>query len=133
MAGSVSKLKPKQEDAIIALMSHQGVDEAARAVNIAPRTLYRWLKERDFDAAYLKARRDAYKQGIARLQKNCSAAISILFKVMADAATPAAVKVRAVECVLSHSSKAIEIEDIEARVTELERAAKASDAPGNNR
>jgi hypothetical protein len=52
---------------------------------------------------------------------------------MADAATPPAVKVRAVECVLSHSGKAIEIEDIEMRVTELEHAAKAADASGDNR
>jgi hypothetical protein len=133
MAANGIKLKPKQEEAIVALMSHQSVDDAARAIHIGPRTLYRWLKEPDFEAAYLRARRDAYKQGIARLQKNVGAAISILFKVMADPATPSAVKVRAVECVLSHSSRAIEIEDIEARVTELERAAKASDVPGNNR
>ena len=126
MATSGSKLKPKQEEAIVALMSHQSVDDAARAIKIGPRTLYRWLKEPDFDAAYLKARRDAYKQGLARLQKNVGAAISILFKVMADPATPAAVKVRAVECVLSHSNKAIEIEDIETRVVELERAADAN-------
>ena len=126
MATNGSKLKPKQEEAIVALMSHQSVDDAARAIKIGPRTLYRWLKEPDFDAAYLKARRDAYKQGLARLQKNVGAAISILFKVMADPATPAAVKVRAVECVLSHSNKAIEIEDIETRVVELERAADAN-------
>lgn len=72
----------------------------------------------------MKARRDVYKQGISRLQKSCGAAISILFKVMADAATPPAVKVRAVECVLSHSAKSIEIEDVEARVAALERAAE---------
>ena len=130
MAGNGSKLKPKQEEAIVALMSHQSVEDAAQAIKIGARTLYRWLKEPDFEAAYLKARRDAYKQGIARLQKNVGAAISILFKVMADAATPAAVKVRAVECVLSHSSKAIEIEDVEARVTELEHAAEASNVGG---
>ena len=111
MSANVSKLKPKQEEAIVALMSRQSVDEAAQSIKIAPRTLYRWLKEPEFEAAYLKARRDTYKQGIARLQKNVGAAISILFKVMADAATPPAVKVRAVECVLSHSGKAIEIED----------------------
>jgi hypothetical protein len=42
---------------------------------------------------------------------------------MLDQTTPASVKVRAAECVMNHSSKAIEIEDIEARVGELERAA----------
>ena len=123
MAGNGRNLKPKQEGAIIALMSHSTVEEAARSIKIPPRSLYRWLAEPTFEAAYLKARRDVYKQGISRLQKSVGAAISILFKVMADASTPPAVKVRAEECVLSHSAKAIEIEDVETRVTALETAA----------
>jgi hypothetical protein len=47
-----------------------------------------------------------------------------LMKTMIDPATPASVKVRAAEAILSHAAKAIEIEDIGARVTELERAAE---------
>ena len=49
---------------------------------------------------------------------------------MIDPNTPASVKVRAADSVLNHSAKAIEIEDIEARVSELERAAEAS-KPGH--
>jgi hypothetical protein len=124
MARDVSTLKPKQEQAIIALMAHQSVDDAARAINIAPRTLYRWLNELDFDNAYRAARRGSYKQGIARLQKNVSNAISLLFKVLGDPATPPAVKLRGIECVLSYSTKSIEIEDIEARLAALEEEAK---------
>jgi hypothetical protein len=131
MAGNVPKLKPKQEEAIVALLSNRGVEETARAVKIAPRTLYRWLKDPAFDSAYLTARRTAYKQGMARLQQSCGAAISVLYKVMADPATPAAVKVRAVECILSHSAKSIEIEDVEMRVTELERAAEIAKSSRN--
>ena len=42
------------------------------------------------------------------------------------APTPAAAKIRSAEPVLSYSGKSIEIEDIEARVAELERAANAA-------
>ena len=45
---------------------------------------------------------------------------------MVDAGTPPAVKARAADSVLDHSAKAIELEDIEARVAELERAAGVS-------
>jgi hypothetical protein len=45
---------------------------------------------------------------------------------MVDAGTPASTKVRAADSVLNHSAKAIEIEDIEARVAELEQAADLS-------
>ena len=52
---------------------------------------------------------------------------------MVDAGTPASTKVRAAEIVLNHSAKAIEIEDIEARVAELERAAEEVDPHGKHK
>jgi|ERR1700733_1208808 len=126
MSGNVTKLKPKQEDAIIALLSNRTVEDAARAVNITPRTLYRWQQEPAFDAAQLKARRAGYGRSIARLQHASGIAVSVLLKVMGDPATPASVKVRAVDSVLSHAAKAIEIEDVLARVAALEQSAEAS-------
>ena len=56
------------------------------------------------------------------LQKGSTAAAATLLKIMLDLATPASTRVRAAESILAHSAKAIEIEDIEARVQELERA-----------
>ena len=53
-------------------------------------------------------------------------AVSTLLRAMIDAKTPASTKVRAAGSVLCHSAKAVEIEDVEARVFELERAAEAS-------
>jgi hypothetical protein len=45
---------------------------------------------------------------------------------MVDPNAPASTRVRAADSVLDHGAKAIEIEDIEARVAELERATQAS-------
>jgi hypothetical protein len=45
---------------------------------------------------------------------------------MIDPGTSASVKVRAAEAIFHHAGKAIEIEDIEARVAELEQALKLS-------
>jgi hypothetical protein len=80
----------------------------------------------EFRAAYDQARRDAFSQCTARLQQVSSAAVSTLLKVMVDQNSPAASRVRAADCVLSHSVKAIELDDIETRVTELEQAAEKS-------
>ena len=88
------------------------------------------MKLPDFQVAYREARRAAFGQSTARLQQASGAAASTLLKVMADGNTPASTRVRAAECVLNHAAKAIEIEDIEARVTELERAAEASKSTG---
>jgi hypothetical protein len=61
----------------------------------------------------------AFRQSVARLQQASTAAVSTLLKVMVDPATPPATKARAADSVLSHSAKAIEIDDIEARVSQL--------------
>jgi hypothetical protein len=126
MADSKPKLSRKQEEAIVALLSTRTVEEAARTCNTPPRTLYRWLSETDFDKAFRVARRKAFGQATARLQHGSSAAASTLLKVMVDPATAASTKVRAAECVLAHAEKAIEIEEIEARVAALEQAADAN-------
>lgn len=129
MAGHGEKLGRKKEEAIAALLSHRNIEEAAEAVGIGATTLLRWLKLPEFLSAYREARRAAFSQAIARLQQGTTAAATTLLKVMIETNTPASVKVRAAEAILSHAAKAIEIEDIEARVAELERAAAAA-APG---
>jgi len=47
---------------------------------------------------------------------------------MIDPNSPASTRVRAADSVLNHAAQAIEIEDIEVRVAELERAAEAKSA-----
>jgi len=111
------------EDAVAALLTQRNTDEAARSVGISPATLMRWQKLPEFVTAYREARRLAFRQAIARLQQGTSAAATTLLKTMIDPATPASVKVRAAEAIFNHAAKAIEIEDIEARVAALEAAA----------
>jgi len=123
MTGHGAKFGRKQEEAIIALLTTRSVEEAARAVNIATKTLLRWMKEPEFDASYRAAKHAAFGQSIARLHHLSSAAVSTLGKVMLDPATPPATRVRAADSILDHTTKAIEIEDIEARVAALEATA----------
>ena len=118
------------EEAVAALLTQRNVEEAAKTVGISARTLLRWMKEPEFQTAYREARRIAYSQAVARLQQGATAAATTLLKVMLDQSTPASVRVRAAECIMNHSSKAIEIEDVEVRVADLERAAEASKQQG---
>ena len=97
MAEISGKLARKKEEVILALLSQRNVDEAARVAKVVPRTVYRWMKDPDFDRAYREAKRAAYSQGIARLHQMTSAAVSTLGKVMVDANTPASTKVRAAD------------------------------------
>jgi hypothetical protein len=126
MAARGSILGRKQEDAIAALLTQRNVEEAARTAGIGTRTLLRWLKLPEFQAAYRQARREAFGQAIARLQQGSSAAATTLLKLMLDSATPPSTRARCSESVLSLASKAIELEDIESRLAAVERATEAS-------
>src|SRR5271168_1659767 len=126
MSGASAKLGSKKEGAILALLSQRSIEDAARVAGVGPRTLYRWLKGPAFDAAYRDGKRAAFSQSIARLHQMASAAVTTLGKAMVDPSTPPATKVRAADSILDHTTKAIELEDLEARLAELERSAEAS-------
>ena len=126
MAGHGEKFGRKKEEAIAALLTQRNVEEAARAAGIGTRTLLRWLKIPEFDAAYRQARRAAFGQTIARLQQGSSPAATTLMKLMLDPVTPASTRARCSEAIINFASKAIELEDIESRLAALEQATEAA-------
>ncbi len=126
MKGHGAKFGRKQEEAVAALLTQRNVEEAARSVGIDPKTLLRWLKVPEFQNAFREARRAAFSQSVARLQQGSSAAATTLLKIMVDQNAPYSTRVRAAECVMNQTMKALELEDVEARVSELERAARIS-------
>ena len=126
MTGHGAKFDRKKEEAIVALLSHRTVEEAANAVGIATRTLLRWLQIPEFRVEYLKARREVISQAVARLQQATGAAGVTILKLMTDSNVPPAVKLRAAEAVFSLALKGVEIEDIDMRVTALEASAEAA-------
>ena len=130
MKGHGTQFSTKMEEAVAALLTQRNQEEAARAVGISVATLLRWQKVPEFQMAYREARRAAFGQAIARLQQGTSAAATTLLKLLIEPGTPAAVRARVADSIFNHAAKTIEIEDIEARVAELERAAEASKQQG---
>ena len=126
MTGHGTKFGRKKEEAVAALLVQRNLEDAARAVGISAKTLLRWMKEPEFDTAYRAAKRTAFGQAIARLQQGSSAAATTLLKLMLDPATPPSTRERCSESVLSLANKAIELENIEARLAAVERATEAS-------
>src|ERR1035437_432110 len=129
--GHGTKFGRKKEEAIAALLTQRNVEEAARVTGIGTQTLYRWMKEPEFRAAYLEARRAAVAQSNARLQQASSAAVSTLLKIMVDGNTPASTRVRAADSSLDHAKQAFEIDDIQARLNALEQTVKPANRGGS--
>src|SRR6202521_5488633 len=116
------------EAAISALLTRPSIEDAAHVAGVAEKTLRRWMREPRFIAQYLRARREGVNQAIARMQQATGAAGTVALKLMTDPNVPAAVRLRAAEFVFDRAISGVEIEDIEARVAELERAAEASNS-----
>ena len=127
--GHGEKFGRKHQEAIAALLTQRNVEDAARFVGITPKTLLRWQKIPEFQKSYLEARRAVVAQSMARMQQASGAAVSTLLKIMVDPNSPASTRVRAADSVLNHGVKSIEMDDIEVRVSKLERSGE----PGQNK
>jgi hypothetical protein len=62
------------EAAITALLTRPSSEDAARVAGVAEKTLRRWIRDPQFNAQYLRARREVASQAIARLQQGMGAA-----------------------------------------------------------
>ena len=92
MKRSGTKFGRKMEEGVAALLGQPSVETAARSVSISTRTMLRWMKEAEFQAAYREAKRAAFSQAVARLQQATPLAVATLIKLMADPTTPASVR-----------------------------------------
>ena len=117
-------LSPKQKKAIAALMQAKDTRAAALACKVGERTLYRWLQCPAFQAELKRAGQASIDAAIRRLSALTGQACDVLESEMADQETPASVRVRAADIVLSRLLNLKELCDLEARISKLEEEVK---------
>lgn len=120
MKGHGEKLSRKQEALISALLLAPTLADAARLAGIGEVTAWRWLKDPAFQTAYREARRAVVQQAITQVQRATGDAVETLRSVMQDTTAPASARVAAAKAVLETAFKAVEVEDLEARLAILE-------------
>lgn len=123
-AGHGEKRSRKEDLAVIALLSEPTIGKAAKRVGVSEATLWRWMQDESFQELYREARNKAVGQAIARLQQATTKAVNTLEAVISDSKAPANVKVNAARIIIETALRAIEIEDIQARLDRLERKAR---------
>ena len=126
MPGHGGKIGRKMEQAVGALLTAKSLEEAAKLVGVSPKTLQRWQRLPEFDRLLRESRRTAFRQSLIRLQQASVPAVTTLMRVMVDAAAPLSVKARCAYYILEQTRRDIETEDIDARLSALERAADES-------
>ena len=120
MTGHGQKLSRKKEIAIAALIALPTIGDAAKSVGVGEKTLFRWLQLPDFQVAYRKARKEVVTQAVAQIQNGLSDAIKTLSEIMKDTGAPASARVTAARSMIDTAFKAVEIEDLESRLSDLE-------------
>ena len=118
------KLSRKQEQTIAALLTCDSITAAAAQCGIAEATIHRWLKDDGFQSAYREDRRAVMQHAIVQVQRATAEAVATLRSVMQDSESPASARVSAAKAILETAVKAVELEDLEARIAALEAVAK---------
>jgi len=118
-AGHGEKQTRLREQAIASLLETPTIAAAAKQVGVDESTLRVWLKDPDFDAAFRDARRAVVSRATDRLARACADAVSNLTDVMANSDNDGS-RVTASKAILDYAYKAIELEDLAARIARLE-------------
>ena len=122
MKTDTPEISAKQAAAIVALLTHSNVQEAAKACGQSETTLWRWQQEPVFATAYAQARRQAMEQALSALQKATGTATATLLAIMQDTQAPASARVTSARSVLEYAFKGVELLEMEARLAALEEA-----------
>ena len=113
-------LTPAQRRAITAIMTTRTVTAAAEKAEVPLRTLTRWLAKDDFQAALHAAEADLVAGTVRMLLAASSTAVATTTTVLTEADTPAGVKLRAADLILTHGGRWYEVRSLEERLTALE-------------
>jgi hypothetical protein len=123
--GRQSNLSPRQDKAIVALLTEPTFGAAAEAAGVGFATLNRWMREdEDFRREFHRARMSAFTAAIYRLQVYSLEAVETLHDIMVDSKTAATPRVNAANSILDHATKAVELEHVYAKLRQIEAMIK---------
>ena len=113
------KLTARQRRAIPLVLAAKNIEEGCRAAKITSVTWYAWLKNEAFQAVVDQQREAVIAEALDRLKAAASEAVEGLTGLMS--ADEKNIRLRACERVLDFLMKSKELEDIEQRLSELEK------------
>jgi hypothetical protein len=122
MPGHGEKMTRRWEQAIISLLTHVTIGQAAKAAKVNEATLRRWMREPAFKEAYHNARADLLQQALGHAAEGLVEAALVLRQILCNQDAPASARVAAAKALFDLSFKDRDIEHLEARLAVLEAA-----------
>ena len=113
-------LPERQEAALLSLLAHKTLKEAALAAGVSMPTLWRYLRDRVFSIRYREARRELVECAMVRLQNDAEYAACVLRDIADDKEASAGARVTAAKTIIELSVKSVELGDLQHRIASLE-------------
>ncbi len=115
-----SKIPPKAERVLTALLHHGVVRAAATDAGVSEATVFRYLQDAEFQRRYRAARADVVDAAVALMQCLSVNSVAVLASIMEDKEAPASSRIAAAKTILEQSIGSLELMDLRARVEQLE-------------
>lgn len=112
--------------AIASLLGGRNIAAAAAQCGVSKRTLQRWLKHESFRRNYDDAKRELLEGTINKLRSVGGEAVDALREVVTDGEAAAAARVSGSRAILETLIKAVEVQELEKRIGELEKTLEDS-------
>jgi DNA-binding MurR/RpiR family transcriptional regulator len=116
--GHGDKLERKAEAAIVALLSHPTIPEAAKAAGVSQTTLWRWLQREDFQGKFREAQNKVFDGALGSLQGASADAVQCLRRNLNCGNPPS--EIAAARAILDFTMRARELIELTERVSSLE-------------
>ena len=111
------------DEVIVAeLLNSVSIRAAAKKLGLQEKTIYKRMKQPEFDKLYANARKEVVEQATARLQNFANQAVSCLALVMSKQEYAPQVRINAADAILRYCLKFSEKADITDRIDKLEAA-----------
>ncbi|PYS92893.1 MAG: hypothetical protein DMF64_07120 [Acidobacteria bacterium] len=114
-------LTPQQQSALVALLSCPTYAAASAKSGVSPATLWRYTQDETFARRLREARAVVVSQAVLRLQYAASDAVKALHDIVNSAETSGSVRVAAARVIIEQTFRAVELDDLRARINELEQ------------
>ena len=128
MPGHGEKQTRRQEQAIAALLTEDSLIKAAAVIGVNESTLRHWLRTPTFRTAYRQAREDVLQHALGAVSEGLGQGVTVLRQILRDGESPASARVAAVRLLFDLTFKDRELENLEARLAELEATVLATTA-----
>lgn len=122
MDGSLQNLTKRQVRAIPLILEARSITEGVDKAGISKTTFYIWMKEPVFRAEFIRQRQEVVDNALHELKLAASEAVTVLRELLK--AEGEGVRLRTAQTIIENVLKSIEIENIESRISELEKNLK---------